>query len=206
MRQIIHFLCCILLFLCFPKISGTDDKGPTLPLVLPTKVSWINTSLETDEAGRSTIRREAFAANGKKWRLEIEKKNKSPVVFVFDGINFFSSKKMKSNNPDYKNPNFWDPRTSIKQGYDALKEFKYKGIEKIRKYDCWYYYQKEKGTEVQFWIDIKKIIPRRLTIKYTDGYSEMHNYYNMPMNVLIFPGLFETKNVKVMLLNKLEPL
>ena len=206
MRLIIHFLCCILVFWHSPKTSGPDDKGPTLPLVLSRKVSWINTSLETGESGRSTIRREAFAANGEKWRLEFEKKNKSPVVFVFDGVNLSSSKKIKSNDPGHKDPNFWDPRASIKEGYDALPEFKYKGIKNIRKYDCWYFFQKEEGNEIHFWIDIKEIIPRRLTVKYPDGHSEMHNYYSMPENVLVSPGLFETKNVKVMLLNKLEPL
>jgi hypothetical protein len=206
MRLIILFLCCILFFWCSPKTSGPEDKGPTLPLFLPAKVSWINTSVDTDEKGRSSIRREAFAANGEKWRLEIEKKNKSPVVFVFDGVNLSSSKKIKSSDPEYKNPNFWDPRTGIKKGYDALAGFKYKGIKHIRKYDCWYFSIEEEGNEIHFWIDIKKIIPRRLTVKYPDGHSEMHNYYNMPGNVLISPGLFETKNLKTMILNKLEPL
>jgi outer membrane lipoprotein-sorting protein len=202
MRIFIAISILIIIFGFSPCEAG-QIAGPPIPLKLPDDVSWVNTILTTREDGSRDYQRHVFVAKGNRWRLEFETFNSAPIIFVFNGSKLGTNSKIhQSKDLKDKTPDFWDARTHIRMGYETANKSQYKGIKKIDNKDCWHFSSEDTDSKFNLWVDVKKRIPRRMSVEKADGGSIRDLFDDIPKHIKITPDLFNVNNLKVILLAK----
>lgn len=168
---------------------------PHFPLVLPKAVSWANRSHVHRSDGTESTLLEAFAAEGKKFRLELAMEGKPAVVWIFDGTHLAANAKLEP-----KPPAQLDPRTTISGAYDMLPDFQYRGIERVGDHDCWFFERIGNGVHSRFWIDAETVVPRRVMVEFPDGRKDSQTYADLPAYRTHQPGLFDVTHLAPLLM------
>jgi len=198
--RILNACIALVILLGFSASQAAQGASPSIPLTLPDDVSWVNTVIGAKADGSRGYLRHGFIARGKRWRLETEMFNKPTVIIIFDGKSIGSNIDFqKSKIPEQKSPQFWDARTIIKMLYESTEKSHYKGIEKIDNHTCWHFLDEEEDVKINFWVDVNKMIPRRIFIENPDGSTSREIFDDLPAPIKVTPELFDPKNLKVML-------
>lgn len=173
---------------------------PRFPLVLPATVSWANRSNIHRPDGTDSTLFEAFAADGKKFRLEVALEGKPAVVWIYDGTRLAGNVNLPP-----KPPAELDPRHTVLGALEMLPAFQYRGIERVGDHDCWSFERTGNGVHSQFWIDTKTKVPRRILVEFPDGRKDSQVYSDLPAFRTDQPGLFDTAHTVPVLMPDDEP-
>jgi outer membrane lipoprotein-sorting protein len=192
----------LVICLSFSLSEAGQIEAPSMPLMLSDDVSWLNTTIKMHTNGKRDYQRNHFIAIGKKWRLETDMFNNPTVVIIFDGKSMVSNlDSQKSKILEEEPPQFWDQRTYIKNAYKSFIISHYMGVEKIDRYTCWHFFDEGEDIKLDLWVDVKKMVPRRMFINFEDGSAIRFLYDDLPEPVKVTPDLFNTEILNVMLLN-----
>jgi outer membrane lipoprotein-sorting protein len=201
--RIIFAISILIIISGFSTSEAGQIAGPPMPLKLPDDVSWVQTILTTNKDGSRDYQRHAFIAKGGKWRLEYELLSQSTTIIVYDGKSLGTNGNLhKATNPKHKTPEFWDQRRFIKIGYSFLNKSDYRGIDQIDKKKCWHFLKDDNNRRFILWVDVNKMIPRKMFLKNSDGSASRRIFDDIPKHIKITPGLFNVNNLDVILLAK----
>jgi len=197
--RIAHII--LVIFLGFSLSAAGQIAAPPMPLKLPDDVAWVQTFLTIKKDGTREYQRHAFITKGEKFRLEYELFNRPTTIIVFDGKSLGTNGKIQeSKDPKHKTPEFWDARIRNKQLYALMNKSHYKGIEKIDNHNCWHFSAEGVTSKINLWVDVNKMIPRRIFVDYENGSASRDLFDDLPEQIKITPELFDPKNLNVNLL------